>query len=85
MIPEVKTIMSKAHRRLVKAIREERTARGFTQTDVAKRLREHQSWVARLESGQRRLDVVEFLAVARAIGFDPARMIRALAKVCKRC
>ena len=48
--------------------------------DVAKRLRVHQSWIALLESGQRRLDVVEFLAVAKAIeqgaSSIPARMPR---------
>lgn len=66
---------------MVKLIREKRIAKELTQMDVAKRLREHQSWVARLESGQRRLDVVEFLAVARAIGFDPAKMIRMLVNV----
>jgi transcriptional regulator with XRE-family HTH domain len=82
MILHVKTISSKAHRCLVKEIRRERIAAGLSQAQVAKRLREYQSWVARLESGQRRLDVVEFLAVARAVGFDPAKLIRKLAKVC---
>lgn len=76
----VKTISTKAHRCMVKWIRQERIAIGLKQSDVAKRLREHQSWVARLEGGQRRLDVVEFLAVAQAIGFDPVKMIRKLAK-----
>jgi len=30
-----------------------------------------QSFVARVESGERRIDVVEFLNIAKAIGFDP--------------
>lgn len=77
----VKTITSKTHRCLVKWLRQERIAKRLKQSDVARRLREHQSWVARLESGQRRLDVVEFLAIANAIGFNPAKMIRKLAKV----
>lgn len=66
---------------MVKWVRRERIDSGLTQSDVAARLGEHQSWVARLESGQRRLDVVEFLAVAKAIGFNPAKMIHKLAKV----
>ena len=37
--------------------------------------------VARLESGQRRIDVVEFLELAEAVGIDPARTISALKKV----
>jgi transcriptional regulator with XRE-family HTH domain len=77
----VKTITTKRHKLLVKWLREERIAKGLAQSDVAKRLGEHQSWVARLESGQRRLDVVELLIVAKAIGFDAAKLVRRLAKV----
>jgi transcriptional regulator with XRE-family HTH domain len=66
---------------LVKWVRQQREAKGLDQIDVAERLGEHQSWVSRLESGQRRLDVVEFLAVAKAIGFNPHEMLRKLARV----
>jgi len=34
--------------------------------------------VAKYEGGERRIDVVEFLAIARAIGADPIRLMRAL-------
>jgi transcriptional regulator with XRE-family HTH domain len=53
----------------------------MTQADLAARLGEYQSFVARLESGQRRIDVVEFLELADAVGFDPARIISALKKL----
>jgi transcriptional regulator with XRE-family HTH domain len=53
----------------------------MTQADLAARLGEYQSFVARLESGQRRIDVVEFLELADAVGFDPAKTISALKKV----
>jgi transcriptional regulator with XRE-family HTH domain len=53
----------------------------MTQADLAARLGEYQSFVARLESGQRRVDVVEFLALAEALGFDPTRAISALRKL----
>jgi len=39
------------------------------------RLRCHQSLIARLESGQRRVDVVELVVLARAIGFDPYEVL----------
>lgn len=52
----------------------------MTQAELAKRLGEYQSFVARLESGQRRVDVVEFMDLAEALGFDPARAITALRK-----
>ncbi len=53
----------------------------MTQAELAARLGEYQSFVARLESGQRRIDVVEFLDLADAVGFDAARTISALKKV----
>jgi transcriptional regulator with XRE-family HTH domain len=51
---------------------------GLTQHDVAKRLRKPQSFVAKYEGGERRLDVVEFLTIARAIGADPLRLLKPL-------
>ena len=59
---------------LVKA----RKAAGLTQQELAKRLGKPQSFVAKYEGGERRLDVVEFVSVARAIGADPIRIIRSL-------
>lgn len=50
----------------------------MTQVEVAERLRRPQSFVSKYESGERRLDVVEFLDVAQAIGIDPARFIKRL-------
>jgi len=46
---------------------------GLTQADVAERFGEYQSFVARVESGQRRLDVVELFEFAEALRFDPLR------------
>lgn len=51
---------------------------GLTQHDVAKKLNKPQSFVAKYEGGERRIDVVEFLAIAQAIGADPIRILRAL-------
>nr|WP_256939272.1 helix-turn-helix transcriptional regulator [Ensifer adhaerens] len=48
-----------------------REAAGLTQTELAAKLAEYQSFVARLESGQRRVDVVEFLEFADLLDFDP--------------
>jgi transcriptional regulator with XRE-family HTH domain len=50
----------------------------LTQQDVAKRLKKSQSFVARYEGGERRIDVVEFLVITRAIGADPVKLLRRL-------
>ncbi|MGB3265917.1 MAG: helix-turn-helix transcriptional regulator [Microcoleus sp.] len=48
----------------------------LTQESVAKSLKKPQSFVAKYENGERRLDVIEFLLVARVIGVDPCDIIR---------
>ena len=53
---------------------------GLTQQALAKRLKRHQSFIAKYEGGERRLDVVEFLAITRAIGADPIKLMKSLIK-----
>jgi transcriptional regulator with XRE-family HTH domain len=53
---------------------------GLTQNDLAKRLKRPQSFVSKFETGERRLDVIEFLDVARALRLDPIRVISELSR-----
>ncbi|MCY4122026.1 MAG: helix-turn-helix domain-containing protein [Acidobacteria bacterium] len=53
-------------------LRRMRRQAGLTQAAVAARLRRPASFVGKYENGYRQLDVIEFLEVAAAIGFDPA-------------
>lgn len=53
-----------------KALRRARKEAGLTQTTVAKRLGRPQSYVSKYESCERRLDVIEFLEITRAINCD---------------
>ncbi len=50
---------------------------GLTQQQLAKRLGKHQSFVAKYEGGERRVDVLEFLTISQAIGADPVRLLKA--------
>lgn len=70
-----KTLTSARHRALISMLIEAREEAGLTQTELADRLGEYQSFVARLESGQRRVDVVEFVKLAETIGFDPQSIL----------
>jgi transcriptional regulator with XRE-family HTH domain len=76
----VKTLGSTRHKALVDLIVSKREAAGLTQAQLAEKLGEYQSFVARLESGQRRIDVVEFIEIARALKFDPSRAIVTISK-----
>lgn len=70
-----KTLGSKRHKALVAMLIAKREAKGMTQTDLAEKLGQYQSFVARIESGQRRIDVIEYLDIAEAIGVDPKRVL----------
>lgn len=73
-----KAFHSDRYRRFCELLAEERRKADLTQAELAGRLGKPQSYVAKYEGGERRLDVVEFLDIASAIGFDPNRAIRAL-------
>lgn len=79
-----RTLGSPRHRALIEFVVRERKAAGLTQVQVAKKLRRYQSYVTLLETGQRRLDVVEFIEIADAIGFDPLTAIKWLYKIPKK-
>lgn len=53
------------YRAFLRRLRSARREAGLTQQDVAKALRQPQSWVSRCESGERRVDVIELQAFAR--------------------
>ena len=73
-----RTLQSLRHEALRSLLVEKRKKAGLTQQDVAAKLKRYQSFVATVEAGQRRIDVVEFLAFAEAIGFDPKEAIKRL-------
>ena len=61
----VKAIYSKEHRNLVEKLRAARKERGLDQEDVAKLLGVTQSYISKIESGQRRIDIVQLKAFAK--------------------
>lgn len=58
---------------------EARASAQLTQVQVAERLGRPQSFVSKYESGERQLDVVEFVEVCEALGLAPARLVERLA------
>lgn len=57
---------------------EARREAGLTQDELAEKLGRKQAYVSKYELGQRKLDVIEFLTITRAIGIDPVQIIKKL-------
>ena len=50
----------------------------LTQSKIAHTLKKNQSYISKYENGERRLDVLEFMDAAHAIGVDPVEIISKL-------
>lgn len=74
-----KTVFTGAHKILVEALIEARKEAGLTQAELGERLGKNQKFISLIESAQRRVDTLEFYAIARAIGVDPTALFSQLA------
>jgi transcriptional regulator with XRE-family HTH domain len=70
-----KTLRSASQKQLLTLLKEARSEARLTQAVVAKKLRKPQSFVAKYEHGERRIDVVEFVAIARVLQADPIDLL----------
>lgn len=70
------TIHSEEQKRLGALLVDARHRAGLTQTQVAAKIEEHQSFVAKYENGELRLDVIEFIEICSVLGVDPAALSR---------
>jgi transcriptional regulator with XRE-family HTH domain len=66
-----KTIYSSDYAKLLNWLREQRQSQGLTMRDLGKKLKIHHSWVGKVEQGERRLDVMEYLQLCNALNADP--------------
>ena len=74
---------SRRHQRLAELLLQYREHAQLRQTDVAAQLGRYQPLITHMESGQRRIDVVELLDLAEIIGFDPHALIDELVRTPK--
>lgn len=75
------TLGLKRQKVLITFLIEHRKAAGMTQTQLADRLGKSRSFIARLESGERRVYVVELLELAEVLRFDAGKVVEAVRKV----
>ena len=72
------TDMEARHTRLREILTESRKGRDLTQVELGERLGKNQVWISKYEAGSRKLDVIEFVDVAHAIGVDPCDLLQQL-------
>jgi transcriptional regulator with XRE-family HTH domain len=70
------SLFPELYERFLDGLIEARKKAGVTQTDLAKSLGRPQSFVAKYEGRERRLDVAEFLTIARKLEADPYKLLR---------
>jgi transcriptional regulator with XRE-family HTH domain len=70
------SIRDPLHRYIIKRLVSAREIAQLTQISVARALGRPQSFVSKYESGERRLDIPEFIEVCRVMGVDPAQLIK---------
>ena len=68
----------KKYERLRLLLVEAREEAGLTQVGLGKKLHRPQSFVSKIERGLRNVDLIEFIEIAKAIGFDPAEFLQKL-------
>lgn len=77
----MKTIHTAAYQRFLLLLVKARKEAGLTQQELSERLGRPQSYVSKFERGERRLDVIEFLEIARSLGSDPHKMLEEIGSV----
>jgi len=70
------SIFTQRHQEFIGFIASVRKAAGITQVELAEWLGKPQSFVSKVERGERRLDVIEFCQVAEALGHNPAKLLQ---------
>jgi ribosome-binding protein aMBF1 (putative translation factor) len=75
-----KSIHSAGYAVFLKVLREARERAGLTQVQLARKIRETQTFVSKCERGERRIDVVELLTFCRAFGLSLKQFVSTLEK-----
>ena len=79
----LKSIHTYQHKQLLALLREIRLEAGLTQTQLAKYLNTDQTVISKIESGERRVDVLELREICKAVGITLEAFVRKLEKSLK--
>jgi transcriptional regulator with XRE-family HTH domain len=76
----VRSLHTKPYQAFIAVMVLARKEADMTQHELARRIKKPQSFVSKYERFERRLDVPEFIHIARALGLDPAKLLRRIDK-----
>lgn len=72
-----RSIHDSLYRSLVEGLRTARERSGLRQEDIAAAIGMTQSMYSKIERSERRVDLLEFVLIARAMSADPSRLLKA--------
>lgn len=61
---------------MIELLVEARKAASVTQAELGRKIGQRQTFISKVELGERRLDAAEFIEIGRAIGADPYELMR---------
>lgn len=70
------SIRSALYDRMIELLVQARKSSGMTQVELGKRCGQRQTFISKVELGERRLDAAEFIELCRAIPTDPYVIMR---------
>jgi transcriptional regulator with XRE-family HTH domain len=79
-----KSIYTREYEILLRLLRDARERSEFTQVDLAERLGQTQSYVSKIERGQRRIDVVQLRSILLVLGIRLAEFVELLEREIER-
>lgn len=79
-----KTIFTGANQVIVDVLRRTREQSGLKQEELGARIGRDQSHISLIEGSQRRLDLVEFMRIARALDRDPVELFGEMYRAVER-
>lgn len=67
--------------KLLSILRKARRASGKTQEEVAELLGKPQSWMSKIENGERELSVIDYLSLCKAINLNPSKTLEIVGSI----
>ena len=64
----------KQYQHSLEILAEARDKTGINQRELSRQLKRPHTYISKVESGERRIDVIEFIEIARALEIDPTKL-----------